>query len=478
MEKDRYLQVYKSVYQELCKWDLKNAVDDNPPAALIFLVFMKFVDSNSKELNLAEHEAQLQMFWKCHNDESSMDKIMRFVKYTELTLGYKQNNLSRFIQKFAINSRSYEFTSLMAEFDSLEFSVKSVGYAPYDYLVEYISMLTRRDLRVGTEAYTDPNLARLMAEAADVKDGQRFLDFTAGYGISAIECVKNTQNTEILLQDIQNSCSAVSTMLLTISGIKKAQVSCGDSFQEFDTWVKEGRKFDRIVCDPPLGYKITKEEMVQSGLEGKLIYPGMGSSADMIPLRIMLMLLDEKGIGVLLVPMGILSRMSSDRIIREKIVQEGCIDSVIELPSGIIAGSAIRMAMLVIRKSTSYTDRESCIYFLNLNMEEGKKYIEKLPRAGYTIQKEKTKEIADMIAQHIPIDGLSKIVSQKAIADNNYSLSPSAYIELPIASMENVDFMISVKDNWSLLETYHAREERLYKLVKEYMKIRDKQQEP
>lgn len=468
MDRNRYLQTYNGIYQELCKWEVRSNINENSLASLIFLVFLKYINDNGHDpgINYAYELFQTSRTGDL-NAAQFQDVLRHCIRNWELHLpGGGKKMLSRFAEQFELKNIHLTIQYLLSVLDELEFSEDEVGNEPYDILVEFITALARKDLRIEYGMFTDRRLSCLMSLLADVKDGGSFYDFASGFGISAIECVRKNKGVKIYLQDINITCSAISLMMSTLAGVREINIKCGDSFLEPEMPEDTNDGYDYIVCDPPLGIKMTKEEMYYYDLEYKLAYPGTGSSGDMIPLRLMRRLLSSQGTGIMVIPLGLLSRMNSDKLIRKAMVEDNVIDAIIELPTGIIPGTAIRTALLLMKQRQG--SRQD-VYFLDLNREEGKKYLEKLPRTGYTLKEETLEELANIIKNHIIIPELSESVQPEEIADNDFNLSTSQYIKIRMDLFQIDDPSKLAGRNRELMHMYDKENENFYNI---YYKLR------
>lgn len=435
MNNRKYLQLYDYAYQALCRWEIRDGVNDNPAAALVLLAFLKYVSDNEKGL-------EMEGIWRC---EGLAAQLAGYAARIEYRLGFEKKILSSFVQDFALENLEKDILELLLAFEAYDFSVEGAGYAPYDALVSYLSALVRKDLRFSQEGFTDVNLSKLMAEVAGVQPGSRFLDFASGFGISAAECLRGKEHVWASLQDIKKANCAVSLMLMTLGGMKGMGISCGDSFQEKELWEKS---YDVIVCDPPLMYKKSRESN---------------------PLWLTAGALAPGGTGILIVPLGMLTRMGQDREVRSELLRKHFVKAVAELPAGIIPGTTARSALIVLQNY----ERESSVYFLNLGSAGARKYLKKLPRSGYTIQDDKIKEVAELIRQKAKIPGVARAAGFEDIKAEGYNLSPGTYIETMLESLAEIENIEELQEqNDRLLSGYQNAEARFRRYYDYYMELK------
>lgn len=81
------IKVIDSIYRELCKWEVRTACNDNPIAALIFLIFLKFTSDNSAHLELDLKEIDYNDIVADYQEKIKSDIIDEYVKNIETQLG-------------------------------------------------------------------------------------------------------------------------------------------------------------------------------------------------------------------------------------------------------------------------------------------------------------------------------------------------------------------------------------------------------
>lgn len=103
---------------------------------------------------------------------------------------------------------------------------------------------------------------------------------------------------------------------------------------------REG-KANNILCTPPFGSKIENEF-------GKMEY------ADHFVIRRGLELLVEDGLLACVVPLSFMSRKDTEDV-RERIIKDGLLESIVYLPDNLFKGTSVRTAILFIRKTVHST---------------------------------------------------------------------------------------------------------------------------
>ncbi|NLY35797.1 MAG: N-6 DNA methylase [Tissierellia bacterium] len=106
---------------------------------------------------------------------------------------------------------------------------------------------------------------------------------------------------------------------------------------------------------------------------------------------------------------------AADRQIRETLVEKGLVEGVIELPSGMLPGMSLKASMLILSEGNR-----------KVRMLDARKIY---TRAGWFYSLLKQENVARIIELYEKDSRLSRSVGFGEIADNDYELSPSRYIE-------------------------------------------------
>lgn len=148
--------------------------------------------------------------------------------------------------------------------------------------------------------------------------------------------------------------------------------------------------------------------------------------------------LNEQGIGYVFMPLGMLSRTGNEMEIRRRFIEEDLIDTVIEFPGGTFMKSNASVALVILKRG-----REAkTVYMINLAGKKGKNYIT-VDTRFHSVNFKGLNKIEKMIHDCTIIEGLSNVVTGEEIAENAYSLSPSAYTIPKIeVNVERLDGLI------------------------------------
>lgn len=166
-------------------------------------------------------------------------------------------------------------------------------------------------------------------------------DPAAGHAMALAEAAREAASEDIQLvgQEIAEYSWRVGVLHLALCGFE-ATLNRGDTLLHD---ALRGRVADRIILDPPFNTRLTSTDIV---FDPRWKY-GTSNVADWMWAQHLLHHLAANGVGVMVVPMGSLSRGGRDAMIRARLVEAGELDAVIALPPGLVAGVNVSTALLL-----------------------------------------------------------------------------------------------------------------------------------
>ena len=131
----------------------------------------------------------------------------------------------------------------------------------------------------------------------------------------------------------------------------------------------------------------------------------------------------------IILPHGVLFRGGAEEKIRTKLLKDGNIDAVIGLPANLFFSTGIPVCILVLKKCRQEDDN---ILFIDASRE-----FEKV-KTQNKLRPEHIQKIIDTYRNRSEIDKYSHCVTLQEIAENDYNISVSSYVEQP-DTREEVD---------------------------------------
>ncbi len=177
--------------------------------------------------------------------------------------------------------------------------------------------------------------------------------------------------------------------------------------------------FDAIVANPPFSLRWEPLDMYADDIRFKQYGLAPKSAADFAFLLHGFHYLKDDGTMAIIMPHGVLFRGGAEQRIRQKLLDDGSIDSVIGLPSNLFYSTGIPVCIVILKKCKKPDD----ILFINASehFEKGKRQ-----------NKLRTQDIEKIISTYQfrqEEDRYSRKVSmQEIIENNNYNLNISRYV--------------------------------------------------
>lgn len=291
------------------------------------------------------------------------------------------------------------------------------------------------------EFYTPQQLSTILSQivtldSQDPSNGHKpkldkVLDFACGSG-SLLLNVRNTLNEEggtigkIFGQETNITTYNLARMNMLLHGVKDTEFEIfhGDSLKnEWDMLneINPAKKveFDAIVANPPFSLRWDPTEEMGKDFRFKGYGLAPKSAADFAFLLHGFHFLSKEGTMAIILPHGVLFRGGAEQRIREKLLKDGHIDTVIGLPSNLFFSTGIPVCMVVLKKCKKFED----VLFINAS-----EHFDKDKRQN-TLNPDHIKKIVETYRYRPErIDRYARRVSMTEIEENEYNLNISRYV--------------------------------------------------
>lgn len=245
-------------------------------------------------------------------------------------------------------------------------------------------------------------------------------------------------------------------MFLHDINYNKFSIVRGDTLTDPKHWNDE--PFDAIVSNPPYSIKwagksnpilINDERFAPAGVLAPENY------ADLAFTMHMLSWLSPKGIAAIVEYPGILYRGNAEEKIREYLVSNNFVDTIIQLPSNLFFGPSIPTCVLVLNKAK----KDNKVLFVDATNE----YV-KVSKKN-KLSDENIEYILDIVSNRIDVDGKAKLVDFEDIKTNNFNLSVNTYLH-----NEKTIEEININEVNEDLKQILVKEEKLRKEIDDIVK--------
>lgn len=211
-------------------------------------------------------------------------------------------------------------------------------------------------------------------------------------------------------------------MFLHDINYEKFDIALGDTLLEPKHWDDE--PFDAIVSNPPYSIKWagdTNPVLINDPRFSPAGVLAPNSKADLAFTMHMLSWLSTSGTAAIVEFPGVLYRSGKEQKIRQYLIDNNFVDTVIQLPENLFFGVTIATCIIVLKKSK----HDNATLFIDASKEfvhEGNK--NKL--APENIERIYQAHVARKDEQHF-----ARIVPNAEVAENDYNLAVSSYVEQP-----------------------------------------------
>jgi type I restriction enzyme M protein len=248
-----------------------------------------------------------------------------------------EHDYSKIIESFnssLLNIRNRGFKELI---DSLFQIDKVILKQNFSEIFDFtLYRITQSQGRSGGEFIQPIELTRFICALADLPEKSKVFNPFAGLASFGVFL---DQSQDYFGQELNQKTWALGALrIMAYQRPGTSHYICDDSILH---WPKEDEKFDLVVANPPYGMRLSQQyKEVEPGIrtvEQFLIEKGMNS-------------LNNKGKLIALLPQGFLFRGLNEQRLREHLIEEDLIDTIISLPGGLLLNTGIPLIVLVINR--------------------------------------------------------------------------------------------------------------------------------
>ena len=303
-------------------------------------------------------------------------------------------------------------------------SIDAFGDA-YEFLM---SMYASNAGKSGGEFYTPQEVSELLTKLAIVGKTtiNKIYDPACGSGslllkaskILGKENVRNGFYGQEINLTTYNLCRI--NMFLHDIGYDKFNIACEDTLVSPQHWDDE--PFEVIVSNPPYSIKWAGDDNAVLINDSRYSPAGVlapKSKADFAFIMHSLAWLATNGTASIVCFPGILYRSGAEQKIRKYLIDNNFVDCIIQLPDNLFFGTSIATCIMVLKKSKN----DNSTLFIDATKECTK------VTNNNKLLDENIDNIVNIYSNRKDKQYLSKLVSNKEIAENDYNLSVSSYVE-------------------------------------------------
>lgn len=333
----------------------------------------------------------------------------------------------------------------------------------YEYLM---SMYASNAGKSGGEFFTPQEVSELLTKIAIVgkKEINKIYDPACGSGSLLLKAAKILGKDKIrngfFGQEINlttyNLCRI--NMFLHDIDPRKFNIHNGDTLIEPSEEHRDAEPFEAIVSNPPYSIKWVGDDNPVLINDERFSPAGVlapKSKADMAFIMHSLYWLAANGIAAIVCFPGIMYRSGAEKKIRQYLIDNNFIDCIIQLPDNLFFGTSIATCIMVLSKSK----KENKTLFIDASKECVK------VTNNNKLTEENINNIFEAYKNKKDKDYYSRLVSNKEIAENDYNLSVSTYVE-----KEDTREIIDIDKLNKEIEEIVKREDELRKEIDKIIK--------
>lgn len=338
----------------------------------------------------------------------------------------------------------------------------------YEYLIKKFADLTNK--KAG-EFYTPRAVVALLVRILAPKAGETIYDPACGTGgmlLEALHHVKDHGGDENLMlgklygQEKNLTTSAIARMNLFLHGAEDFHIERGDTLRQPAFYAGDSlATFDCVIANPPFSLDKWGEEVWASDPYGRN-FAGLppAKSGDFAWVQHMIQSMAPKtGRMAVVLPHGVLFRMSKEGKIRKKLLEMDLLEAVIGLGANLFYGTGLAACVLVFRASKPKTHRGK-VLFIDASGEF------KTGRAQNELLPDHIDHIHQWYEHYADVEGVCRVVPMDEIKENDFNLNIPRYVE-PVIEEETITVEQAVANLKVSLEAAYAAEDRLRELLVE-----------
>jgi len=341
-----------------------------------------------------------------------------------------------------------------------------LGHA-YEYLIKKFADSTNK--KAG-EFYTPRSVISLMVKILAPRAGESVYDPACGTGGMLLESLhfvrENGGDTNLMLgklfgQEKNLTTSSIARMNLFLHGIDDSRIERGDTLRQPAFYSGDNLAvFDCVIANPPFSLEKWGDEVWANDPYGRN-FAGIppAKTGDFAWVQHMTKSIAPKtGRMAVVVPHGVLFRMSKEGKIRQKLLEMDILDTVVGLGPNLFYGTGLAACILIFRKNKS-KELKNKVFFIDASSEFKK------GRAQNELLPEHVERILSWYRTYRDIEGVCRVAPLDEIRENDFNLNITRYVE-PVFKEENI-FIDQAKSNLNIaLEAAFRAEDNLQLLLK------------
>jgi len=297
----------------------------------------------------------------------------------------------------------------------------------YEYLIKHFAAGSGK---TAGEFYTPPEVSDLLANILEPVEGDQICDPCVGSGSLLLKCGamvrKNSGSKKYALfgQEAIGSTWALAKMNMFLHGEDNHRIEWGDTIRNPLLKEKDGSRllhYQVLASNPPFSLEKWGHEDAGNDPYGRFrrgIPPKTKGDYAFISHMIETLAPKSGRMGVV-VPHGVLFRASSEGKIRQQLIEENLLDTVIGLPEKLFFGTGIPAAILIFKKTK--TDKKVLFIDASREFKQGKNQNQ--------LTTDNIQKVIDTYKARESVDKYAYLASFDEIEENDFNLNIPRYVD-------------------------------------------------
>ncbi len=323
-----------------------------------------------------------------------------------------ENDYFKIIESFAsslVNIRNRGFRELIEVLFQIDKATLKENFS--EIFDSTLYQITHSQGRYGGEFIQPVELTRFICALVNLHEKSRVFNPFAGLASFGVYL---DQGQDYFGQEINQKTWALGALrIMAYERRVTSQYVCDDSIVH---WPDQSEKFDLILANPPYSMRLSQQyRKVEPGIrtiEQFLIEKGVNS-------------LNEKGKLIALLPQGFLFRGMNEQRLRERLIEEDLIDTIISLPGGLLLNTGIPLIVLVIDKDKKIPEKVRFI--------DAKKFVESKSSREKVLN---DNGLNSVVHGSIQDSDVVRLIDNSQIRGFDYNLNVHRYFQKHIEGIE------------------------------------------
>lgn len=333
----------------------------------------------------------------------------------------------------------------------------------YEFLIKNFASTSGK--KAG-EFYTPPEVSQLMARLMDPQENDDICDPTCGSGSLLMKCAQLIRERvgrrayALYGQEAIGSTWALAKMNMFLHAEDNHRIEWGDTLRNPKLLDDKGglRHFDIVVANPPFslekwGHETAAGDPHQRFRRG---VPPRTKADYAFILHMVETMKPRTGRMAVVVPHGVLFRGAAEGRIRQQLIEENLLDTVIGLPEKLFYGTGIPAAILLLRKRKA--DDKVLFVDASRDHQDGKNQ--------NVLRPQDLQRIEQAVRERRDVPRYAHLATREEIAGNDFNLNIPRYVDT-FEEAEAIDLKAVWAERMKLKAELLVVEEKMAKYLKE-----------